>query len=102
MIRAETRDDEAAKNLRDVVNGFMALAKLQADSKPEVQAMLQSLALGGTGRTVALSFTVPAEVFDIIGAREQSGTAQRPLTSPFVSSSEASRLTPSASRLYTS
>ena len=29
---------------------------------------MQSLELGGTGKTVALSFTVPAEVFDAVGA----------------------------------
>ena len=29
--------------------------------------MMQSLELSGTGKTVALSFTVPAEIFDIIG-----------------------------------
>ncbi len=68
IIRAEARDDEAANNLRDVVRGFMALAKMQSGSKPELQAMMQSLELGGTGKTVALSFTVPAEVFDVIGA----------------------------------
>jgi hypothetical protein len=28
--------------------------------------MMQSLELSGTGKTVALSFSVPAEVFDII------------------------------------
>jgi hypothetical protein len=66
VLRAETRDDEAANNLRDVMRGFMALGKLQAGSRPEVQLMLQSLELGGTGKTVALSFTVPAEVFDAI------------------------------------
>jgi hypothetical protein len=68
VIRAETRDEVAAGNLRDVVRGFMALAKLQAGSKPELLAMMRSLELGGTGKTVALSFTVPAEVFDVIGA----------------------------------
>ena len=68
VIRAEARDDESATNLRDVVRGFMALAKLQAGTKPEMQAMLQSLELGGTGKTVALSFAVPAQVFDAAGA----------------------------------
>jgi hypothetical protein len=66
VVRAETRDEEAANNLRDVVRGFMALGKLQAGSRPEVQLMLQSLELGGNGKTVALSFNVPAEVFDAI------------------------------------
>ena len=67
-LRAETRDDEAANNLRDVVRGFMALAKLQAGSRPEFQGVLQSLQLGGSGKTVALSFDLPAQVFDAIGA----------------------------------
>jgi len=67
-LRAETRDDEAANNLRDVVRGFLALAKLQAGSRPEFQAMMSSLQLGGQGKTVTLSFDVPAQVFDVIGA----------------------------------
>jgi hypothetical protein len=66
VFRAETRDDEAANNLRDVVRGFLALGKLQAGSHPEIQAMMQSLELGGTGKTVALSFDVPLQVFDLI------------------------------------
>jgi hypothetical protein len=67
-LRAETRDDESAKNLRDVVTGFLALAKMGAGAKPELQAVMQSLELAGTGRTVSLSFAVPAELFDVIGA----------------------------------
>jgi hypothetical protein len=67
VIRAETRDEQSANNLRDVVRGFMALAKLQAGAKPEMQAMLQSLELGGSGKTVALNFSVPVEVLDVLG-----------------------------------
>ena len=67
-VRAEARDDESANNLRDVVRGFLALAKLGAGAKPELQAMMQSLELGGSGKTVSLSFAVPAELFDVIGA----------------------------------
>ena len=67
-LRAETRDDESAKNLREVVTGFLALAKMGAGAKPELQAMMQSLELGGSGKTVSLSFAVPAELFDVIGA----------------------------------
>lgn len=67
VVQADTRDEEAANNLRDVIRGFMALAKLQAGSKPEFQAMMQSLELGGTGKTVALTFSVPGEVFDALG-----------------------------------
>jgi hypothetical protein len=67
-LRAEARDDESANNLRDVVRGFLALAKLGSNARPELQAAMQSLELGGTGKTVSLSFAVPAELFDVIGA----------------------------------
>jgi hypothetical protein len=66
VLRAEARDDEAAKNLRDVVQGLMALAKLQAGSKPELQTLIQSIQLSGTGKTVALSFEVPASLIDVM------------------------------------
>jgi hypothetical protein len=66
VLRAEARDEESAKNLRDVLNGFLALARLQAGSKPEFQALTQSLQPGGTGKTVALSFSVPGAIFDLI------------------------------------
>lgn len=68
VVRAETRDDPAASNLRDVVRGFIALAKLQAGANPRFQTMLQSLQIGGAGNTVALSFSVPADVFDALAA----------------------------------
>ena len=67
-LRAEARDDESANNLRDVVRGFLALGKLGSNATPELQSMMQSLELGGTGKTVILSFAVPAELFDVIGA----------------------------------
>jgi hypothetical protein len=68
LLSAEARDDESAKNLRDVIRGFLALAKLQTSSKPEFQHFVQSLELSGTGLTVALSLDVPSQVFDAIGA----------------------------------
>jgi hypothetical protein len=71
-LRAEARDEEAANNLRDVVRGFLALGKMQAGGRPEIQSMMQSLELSGTGKTVALSFSVPAEVFDVIANAAKS------------------------------
>lgn len=65
-LRAEARDDQSAENLRQVVQGFLALGRLQAQSDPKVAAMLQSLQLTGTGKTVALSFAVPTEIFQML------------------------------------
>jgi len=72
VIRAEARDDQAAQNLRDVVQGFVALAKMQSNSQPELQVLLNSLQLTGTGKTVALSFQVPSEVIDTIAAAKKA------------------------------
>ena len=76
VVRADTRDEAAANDLRDVIRGFLALAKLQAGSRPEVQTMIQSLELGGTGNSVALSFSIPGEVFDIIHSTIVPATPQ--------------------------
>jgi len=65
-LRAEARDDESAENLRQVVNGFLALGRMQSQADPKVAAMMQSLQLSGSGKTVALSFTVPSEIFQMI------------------------------------
>jgi hypothetical protein len=77
-LRAQTRDDEAANNLRDVVRGFLALGKMQTGGRPEMQAMMQSLELGGSGKTVALSFAVPAELFDMVGHMPRRELHRRP------------------------
>lgn len=72
-LTAQTRDDAAANNLRDVVRGFLGLAKMQAGSKPEIQTMIQSLNVEGTGNSVTLSFDVPAQVFDAAAAAHGLG-----------------------------
>ena len=72
QLRAEARDDAAAQNLRDVVRGFVALAKLQTTTKPELATILDSLQLGGEGKTVSLAFSLPSEVIDMIGALTRS------------------------------
>ena len=58
VVRAEARDEQAARNLRDVVNGFLALARLQAGNKPEIQSLMQSVTLAGT-ETKSTSFPSP-------------------------------------------
>jgi hypothetical protein len=69
-ISVEAQDTEAAKNLSEVVNGFIALAKLQtgSTSKPEVQAMLRSVQLMVNDKTVAVSFSLPPDVLDLLKA----------------------------------
>jgi hypothetical protein len=65
-LRAEARDDQSAENLRQVVNGMLALGRMQGQNDPKVAAMMQSLQASGSGKTVAVSFAVPAELFQML------------------------------------
>jgi hypothetical protein len=66
QIRAEARDEMAAQDLRQVIQGFMALARMQAGNQPAVADFMNSIQLGGQGKTVSLSFSVPPTVIDAI------------------------------------
>lgn len=76
LIRAEATTDQAAADLREVVRGFMALARLQTRENTELSTVLNSLQLGGEGRTVSLGFAVPPETIDALAAM-QRGDAPR-------------------------
>jgi hypothetical protein len=66
-ITVEARDEESAKNLRSVVGGFIGLAKMQAASKPELGALVQSITLNpDSGSTVSVSFTVPSAAIEAL------------------------------------
>jgi hypothetical protein len=56
-----------------MLRGVMAMAKLQAGDKPAMKAMVDSLQLGGEGKTVAVAFSVPAEMFDALEAMKSKG-----------------------------
>jgi hypothetical protein len=69
LISAEARDDQAAQDLRQVIQGFVALGRMQAgQSHPEITDFINSLQLTGQGRTVTLGFSVPAAMIDTLGA----------------------------------
>ena len=65
-LKAEAKDEASAQNLRDVIQGVLAVAKLQSGNNPAVKAMADSLILSGEGKTVAVAFTVPSELLDVI------------------------------------
>lgn len=66
VVRVEARDEMAARDLRDVVNGFVALARLQARDRAEFAAVLDSIQLVSAGRTVSLAFAIPPELIDVL------------------------------------
>lgn len=66
QLRAEANDDQAAENLRGVLNGVISLAKLQGQNDPKLTSLINSLQLSGSGTTVRLSVAVPAEIFELM------------------------------------
>jgi hypothetical protein len=75
-LRAETKDDASAENLRQVVQGMLALGRMSGD--PKATALLNSMQLSGTGKSVRLSFAVPSEVLDMIPLKAIHDGAHHP------------------------
>ncbi len=73
VVKAEAKDEQAAENLRDIVRGFVALAKMQAGGKPGIQKMMPDVQLSGDGREVAISFAVTNEMLDAFEAARAMG-----------------------------
>ena len=65
-LRAEATDDAAGDLLRRQVSGALAFGEMVGKSDPKVGALISSLQLSGSGKTVAVSFTVPAELLSMI------------------------------------
>ncbi len=75
-LMAEASDDEAANNLRDVVQGALALARLHADGKPELEPLVQGLQVAGSGRTVSVNVAMPSAVIDALISQAQRHAGQ--------------------------
>jgi hypothetical protein len=75
-FKAEAKDEATAKNLRDLMGGFLAMAKMQAANKPGMQQLADSLVVSGEGNTVALAFSIPSEVLDVLEGMAKSRQPQ--------------------------
>jgi hypothetical protein len=76
VVRADANSDQGVTDLREVIRGFVALARLQTSQSAELTAMLGSLQLGGEGRTVSLAFSVPPEAIEALAAMWRRGQGQ--------------------------
>jgi hypothetical protein len=79
LVRAEASTEQGAEDLRQVVQGFLALARLQSGNNPQLSGVINSLQLGGQGRTVSLSVSVPAELIDLLGAANRPNDRNNPV-----------------------
>jgi len=68
LVRAEAKDEDSARNLRDVVQGFLSFARLQASRDPAYKATLDSVALSAEGKSVSLSFELTPAALDLLSS----------------------------------
>jgi hypothetical protein len=66
VVHAEARDEAAAKNLRDVINGGLAAGRMMGGKDSKFDTMINSVQVAGAGTDVTVSFTVPQEVLDMV------------------------------------
>jgi len=65
VVRAEARDDQSGEDLRSVVRGGLAAARLMGGQNAKLDVAINSLQLSGSGRDLALSFTLPPDLLDM-------------------------------------
>jgi hypothetical protein len=90
-IRAETGDKAAADQLRDVVRGFIALARVQASGKGEFENALKSIELSGTDRTVRMTFAMKPETLRALAPARRGRGPSAPDAPPTPPSAPAPR-----------
>ncbi|HEU0106068.1 MAG TPA: hypothetical protein VFT38_07845 [Vicinamibacteria bacterium] len=76
-ITGEAADEPAAKNLADVVRGFVALATLQANQKPELKQLASAISVTTEASRVHVAARVPYEVIDSLQPK-RAATAPPP------------------------
>lgn len=77
-IKAQMADQPAAEQLREVVRGFIALARLQSGGKPEFDRVMKSVQLSGTGRTVEITFAVSPDMIPALAPRRRQTNPDAP------------------------
>ena len=65
-VTGEATDELAAKNLADVVRGFVAIMSLQAQQKPELQQLASAVSVATQANQVLVSARIPYELLDAL------------------------------------
>jgi hypothetical protein len=81
-VKAQTADEAAANQLRDVVRGAISFARLQTGLSADLQTALKTLELGGTGNSVQLSFVLTPDMLKAISPAPRPPSAPSPPSAP--------------------
>jgi len=74
-VTGEAKDELAAKNLADVVRGFVALMSLQAQQKPELQQLASAFTVATEANRVLVSARIPYELLDALQPKAKAAPA---------------------------
>jgi hypothetical protein len=68
-VTGEAADDAAARNLADIVRGFVALVSLQAAQKPELQQLASAFNVATEQNRVLVTARIPYAMIDALQAK---------------------------------
>jgi ADP-ribose pyrophosphatase YjhB (NUDIX family) len=71
-VTGEAKDELAARNLADVVRGFVALMSLQSQQKPELQQLASAFTVATEANRVLVSARVPYEMLDALQGKAKA------------------------------
>jgi hypothetical protein len=77
-VTGEAADEPAAKNLADIVRGFVALATLQANQRPELKQLASAINVTTEATKVHVAARVPYDVIDSLQPRHAPVSAAPP------------------------
>ena len=70
-LTVETRDEQSGQDLVAVIQGLVALARLQVGSRPDLRGVLDSVQLVHSGPSVTLGVDLPPEILDLTAPQPQ-------------------------------
>ena len=77
-VNGEAADEPAARNLADVVRGFVALAALQANQKPELKDLASAISVTQEQKNVRVNARIPYEMLDALQASTKKEASPAP------------------------
>ena len=75
-ITGDTPDAAAAKNLGDIVRGFVALASLQASQRPELKDLASAISVTTDATRVQVNARIPYELLDALHPKRAAAAPQ--------------------------
>jgi hypothetical protein len=70
-VHAQAKDAQSGEQIRSVINGMLGAARLLTNQDQRVTTALSSVQASGVGPDIDLSFSVPADVIDMVSSAAQ-------------------------------